>query len=386
MGVLRRIADWLHPVEQRAYEPSWDALAGGLAGAKTNQAENLSAVLGAVQSISTAVASLPAYVYQRGDNGRELDPNHPLMRLVREGPNSQQSWPDFIEWLMASTLLRGNGLAEIRTDAAGRVSELLPIPWDYVSVVVLRSGRLRFDVTDDLGQRRLLPEEVLHLADRSDDGRVGKSRLQRARSVVSTGLQVQDYAESMFGNQATPSGVIEADGKIDQDALDKLKKQFREAYQGTGNARKAMVLDQGVRFKPVSVSPEDAELLASRRFSIEEIARIYQVPPPIIGDLTHGTFTNSETAGRWFAQHTLTPWLRKLEAEIVRSVFTERSRASREFAFDLSGFLRGDPEQRWQSHKIAVDSGILTPNEVREIEGYGPRQDGDTLEGSNAGG
>lgn len=384
MGLLRRMADHFDPPETRAVDPSWQALAE-YPGTPTSarMAENLSTVLGCVQAISSAVASLPAYVYQRGEAGREVDSAHPLMRLIREGVNPRQTWPDFVEWLLASALLRGNALAKIVPDNAGRLRALWPVPWETVNVELLNNGRLAFDIHDGRGRRRLLQSEVLHLTDRSDDGIIGRSRLQRARSVVSTGLQVQDYAESMFGNAVTPSGVIEADGKLNDDALAKLKQQFREAYTGSSNARKAMVLDQGIRFKPISVSPEDAELLASRKFTVEEIARIYGVPPPVIGDLTHGTFTNAETSGRWFAQHTLTPWLRKLEAEVVRSVFTERSRTSREFVFDLSGFLRGDPEQRWQSHQIAVDSGILTANEVREVEGYGPRPDGDRLNDDN---
>ncbi|ROO26690.1 phage portal protein [Salinisphaera orenii] len=379
------MADRFDP-ETREADPSWDAVKQdrGLNVYAARQAENLSTVLACTQAISSAIASLPAYVYRRGDSGREVDAQHPVMRLIHLGPNPRQSWPDFMEWIVAQTLLRGNGLAQIMPDSMGRVNSLIPIPWEDVSVQVLPSGRLAFDVHDGYGYRRLLQDEVLHLTDRTDDGKIGRSRLQRARSVIGAGLQVQEYAESMFANQATPSGVIEADGKINNEQLQSLKSQFAKAYSGSANARKAMILDQGLHFKPVSVSPEDAELLASRRFTVEEIARVYSVPPPIIGDLSHGTFTNSETAGRWFAMHTLTPWLRKIEAQIVRSVFSERSRATREFQFDLSGFLRGDPEQRWNSHKIAVDSGILTANEVREIEGYEPRRDGDQLEVNDA--
>lgn len=384
MGLIRRIADRFDP-EIREADPSWEAVKQdrGLNLYAARQAENLSSVLACVQSISSAIASLPAYVYERSDAGREVDHKHPVMRLIQAGPNDQQSWPDFIEWLMAQTLLRGNGVAEIAVDGAGRVQSLVPIPWEDVSVQILPTGRLAFDVNDQFGYRRLLQDEVLHITDRTDDGKIGRSRLQRARSVVSASMQAQEYAEAMFGNQATPSGVIEADGKISEDAMSKLKAQFTRAYTGSSNARKAMILDQGLKFNPISVSPEDAELLASRRFTVEELARIYNVPPMIIGDFSHGSFTNSETAGRWFAQHTLTPWLRKIEATFVRSVFSDSSRRNREFTFDLSGFLRGDPEQRWTSHKIAVEAGILTPNEIREVEGYAPRADGEQLESSN---
>jgi HK97 family phage portal protein len=124
--------------------------------------------------------------------------------------------------------------------------------------------------------------------------------------------------------------------------------------------------------KPISVSPEDAEVLASRRFTVEELCRLFQVPPPIAGDLSHGTFTNSREAGRWFAQFTLAPWARKIEAEFARSVFGPGS-TDCSLEIDLSGLMRGDAEARWQSHKIAVEAGILDPDEVREIEGWNPR-------------
>lgn len=392
MGILRSLADRFDP-ETRAHEPSWDHLSGistatgSLHGGRF--AENLSTVLACVNAISGGVASLPVYAYRDQGEQRAVDPSHPLMVLYREGPNPWQTWPDFAEFLLASTLLSGNGLAEIVTDNAGRVVELRPIPWEWVSVQMLPTGRMAYDVTEITSlyggtgrSRRLLQHEVIHLKDRSDDGLVGKSRLSRARSVVTASLEIQSYAESMFGNAATPSGVIEADGKIDGDAMDKLKRQFEHAYTGSSNARKAMILDQGVKFKPISVSPEDAELLASRRFTVEELARLYQVPPPIIGDLTNGTFTNSETVGRWFAQQTLSAWVRKIESEFNRRIMG----SDHYLSIDLSGMLRGDPEQRWASHKIAVDSGILTANEVREVEGYGPKSEGDSLGAANADG
>jgi HK97 family phage portal protein len=132
-----------------------------------------------------------------------------------------------------------------------------------------------------------------------------------------------------------------------------------------------MLLDGGLKFEPYQISPEDAELLASRKFAVEEICRLFQVPPPLIQDYSHNTFTNSETAGRWFAQFTLAPWARKIEAEFRRALFAANS--GLELEIDLSGFLRGDPQTRWAAHKIAVEAGILDADEIREIEGFNPR-------------
>jgi HK97 family phage portal protein len=140
---------------------------------------------------------------------------------------------------------------------------------------------------------------------------------------------------------------------------------------GAANGKRVMFMDKDTTFTPMQISPEDAEVLASRRFSGEEIARLFGVPPPIVGDLTHGTFTNSETAGRWFAQFTLAPWARKIEAEFARSVFADPTGATH-IEIDLAGLMRGSYTERWTANVAAVAAGILTANEVRETEGYNP--------------
>src|SRR5262249_10274717 len=150
-------------------------------------------------------------------------------------------------------------------------------------------------------------------------------------------------------------------------------------FKHPSSAAKALVLSDGATWKTVTGSPEDLELLAARRFAIEEAARLYGVPPPIIGDLSHGTFTNSETLIRFFAQSTINNWCRKIEAAFHQQVLTTQGRRLYRFEFDLSGLLRGDPETRWKSHEIALRNGVLTPNEVREVEGWNPREGGDEI-------
>lgn len=356
--------------------------ASGLAYVSPQAAENLATVTACVGAISSAIASLPAYVYRRVDEGRVEDTTHPLNRLIRSGPNDKQSWCDFCEWLMASVLLRGNGLAEIVFDARGAVVGLQPIPWGWVSVQRLPSGRIAYDVIQQDAMvgatgrsRRLLQEEVLHLKDRSDDGVLGRSRLSRAAETIGASLVTQAFAGMVYANGAFPSGALMSEAKINSDQLAHLRQLFQGAFTGPRNAARALILDQGLKYEAISVSPEDAEVLASRRFGTEELARIFQVPPPLVGIWDNSTFTNSETAGRWFASHTLTPWLRKLEAEFSRSVFTAGSPSFLEF--DLSGFLRGDPEARWRSYDIALKNNVLSRNEVRQIEGWNPVPGGD---------
>lgn len=349
-------------------------------------AENLSTVLACVSAISTAVASLPAYVYRRVDGGREEAEDHPLARLIRDGANPWQSWVDWVEWMQASALLRGNALSEVVTDAGGDVVELRPIPWDWVSVQLLPTGRLAYAVNEASGvyggtgrSRRLLAAEVIHIKDRSDDGMVGRSRLSRAAETVGSALAVQNFAGSMYRNGINPSGAIKLPNSVSVEVVKRLRAGFESLFAGSNNAAKALILEGGAEWQQISVSPEDAELLASRRFTTEELARLFQVPPPIVGIWDHSSFTNSETAGRWFAQFTLTPWIRKLEAEFARSVFTSAGRETHMVELDLSGFLRGDPAQRWQGYDVALRNRVLTPNEVRQAEGWNKRQGGDSF-------
>lgn len=390
MGILNRL---LGRTEERAGlpDPSWSFLGGGAVtgGRLINQgmAEGLSAVSGCVDAIAGGLAPLPAYVYRTTGAGRMIEERHPLMRLIRKGPNRHQTWPDFIQWLVASVLLRGNALAEVIFDPrTGEVAELRPVMWENVSVMLLPSGRLAYDVTDITSihggggrPRRLLQDEVIHLRDRSDDGLVGRSRLSRAGAVIQAGLSIQELSSALFQNGSNPTGAFRSDSVLTKEQKNQIREGLNRLYSGVHNAGKAMILDAGTSWQQISISPEDAEMLESRRFSVEEIARIFQVPPPIIGDLTHGTFTNSETLIRYFAAQTLAGWCRKIEAAFSRALLPEDGL---HMEMDLSGLLRGDPETRWKSHQIAVQSRILTPNEVREVEGWSPRTGGDRFDGA----
>ena len=362
-----------------ASSPSWAAMQPLGAGAAVNErmAENLTTVAACVSAHASALASCPVYVYRRTAGGRTEVPDHPVALLFRNGPIPHQTGPDLIEAWVACALLTGNGLLEIERDG-GTPAAIRFIAWRWVSPMLAPSGRLVYDVTEQTGLygqtgrvRRLLADDVVHLKDRSDDGLLGVSRLTRSAAPVAHALQLNERAQNVVAQGAAPSGAIGTEQKISADAMEALRKQFDSRHAGAANAGRVMILTDGLKFTPFDITPEDAELLASRKFSVEEICRLYQVPPPIVQDYSHNTFTNSEAAGRWFAQFTLGPWARKIEAALSRALFPEGS--GLEIELDLSAFLRGDPQTRWAAHKIAVDAGILDADEVREIEGFNPR-------------
>lgn len=375
MGMMDTLAKHFGYERRSEPDPSWAAIGGNVGypvAMSARAAENLSAVLACTTAISSALASIPAYVYRRQDNGRIEMGNHPVAALLRGGVNENMSAPDFMEHMLASVLLTGNALAQIIRGGNGQVKAFRFIPWQWVTVEQLANERLRFFVSDGRGKTwRLLQSEVIYLRDRTDDGLIGRSRLHRAAQAVEGVKASNDFARQFLNNGAQPSGVISSPGKLADDQRDMMRNQFSSRFEGANNAGRTLILDGGLTWAAAQISPEDAELLETRKFGIEEICRLYQVPPPLVQDYSHNTFTNSETAGRWFAMFCLAPWARKIEAEFARSVFTQSS--ALELELDLSGFLRGDPATRWNAHSIALQNGVLDPDEVRQVEGWNPR-------------
>ena len=340
-------------------------------------AENVSAVVACVNAIAGPISSVPALVFRSIPGGRVEAPNHPVSRLIR-APNHRLTWPDWVAFTLGQTLVHGNSISYVERDGAGRPIALHPIPWQGVQVQLLASGRLAFDVmmttfpwnSTGIPLRRLFEDEVFWLKDRTDDGYIGRSVLSRAPMVLQAALGIQTYASHLWENAAVPSGFVKHPGRLSNDAKTNLADAFTKRLAGARNAGRIGVLDEGMEWQGQAMTPEDSEVLASRRFTGEEIYRLFSVPPPIAGDFQFGSFTNSETAGRWHSSLCLANWCRRLEAEFQRSVFGDDSDCH--LLVDMSGLQRGDDAARWATYAIAIDKGILTVDEVRAAEGFNP--------------
>jgi HK97 family phage portal protein len=353
-------------------------------------AENVAAVVACVSAIANPLSSVPARVYRVIPGGREETTTHPVARIIR-CPNARQTWPDWLQFTLGQVLLHGNSISIIERDGAGRPTALVPIPWQGVQVQLLQSGRLAFDVmmqtfpwsTTGTPLRRLFEDEVFWLKDRTDDGYLGRSVLARAPQVLRAALGIQEFTASLWDNAATPSGAISSPLAMNDDAKSYLERKLSEKYQGARRAGTVLILDEGMRWEQLAISPENAEVLASRRFTGEEIARLFNVPPPIMGDFQFGSFTNAETAGRWHSSLCLANWCRKIEAEFQRSLFVDDDF---HMMLDLSGLQRGDDAARWQTYGIAIDKGILTVDEIRALEGFNPlaQETGEVVPGDQA--
>lgn len=365
--------------EQRAASSSWTPLGAswGLSGGHVSpaQAESVPTVAAAISAVACGIASLPCLLYRETQDGREEVTRHEFNRLVERGPSDSMTWFELVQFTLRQALAHGNALIEVKTDASGRLIGLVPHPWPNVSMQILHDGRVVFDVTDIVSsyggtgrQRRLLSHEVLYIRDFTDDGLVGTSRLARAAQVIESALTMQRFQAAFFANGARPSGILEHPGVLGDDATERLRRQWTEMYSGASNVGKTMILEEAMTYKPVASTLEDSELLASRRFLTEEIARVFGVPLPLLNIWDHSSFTNSETASKWFATNTLAPWCKRLESEFSRKLFSEASGLYVEF--DMTALLRGNDVERWQCWQIALQNKVLDPSEVRQAEGW----------------
>jgi HK97 family phage portal protein len=398
MSLRERVGRWIMGAPERRDVSTWmPPLAGNYIMpyyGNITYAENLSAVLACIGSISAAISALPALVFRQTGDRRVEDRTHWLNRLI-ERPNVLQSWPDFIEWLTAQMLLYGNAVADPQYDGRGVVTSLSPLPWWQCQPILVPAdpteslgpqaptARLAFDVMRIVAPwggtgvpKRLFAEDCLYLRDRSDTGILGRSRLSRCPAVLEASLGAQTFSASMWANQGVPNVSLEHPGRLSKEASDRLANSWAQTHSGPGNARKPVIVEEGMKVNPLNLSAEDNELLEARRFSVEEIARIFDCPPPMIGDWSKATFSNTATAMEWWGSKTLLPIVNKIEAEFQRSIIQDDSVS---LHLDLSGLLRGDFTQRTAASVQLVRSGILTANEAREIEGFAPMAGADTL-------
>lgn len=353
------------------------------------QAENLAAVLAAVNAIAQTVAGLPPVSYRKENGVRtELPPAHWLPRLLRN-PSLHWSWNEVCESVIADCLLHGNAVCEIVSDAGGRVVRMEPIPWTAVDVGVTANGTVVYDVSVDSysygmfsapsgrpagngKKRRLLASDIIHFRDRCDAGHVvAKSRIARAAEALANAKSLQEMSSTVWANGAFSSGFFSLPDILKREHRAQLKENLN-SFIGSPNAGKHMLLEGDLKWHPMDTRPDLLQALDSRRFSVIEIARIMGVPPPMIQDFSHATYTNAETASKWFGSFTIVPWAKRIESAIQRSVIGNDSPLSLEL--DVSGLLRGNELERWNANKIAVEIGAVDADEIREQEGWGPRR------------
>ena len=339
-----------------------------------------SAVYACVRIISESIASLPMPVFRRQGRNKIKAIDHPLYRVLHDQANPEQTAMEFRELQLSHVLLWGNSYSEIEWNDAGQVAALWPLFPDKIRVQREADGQLWYYVhVPGVGDQPLPWWRVHHIRGLSGDGVVGYSPIRvAALQAVGLALAAEEYGARFYGNGARPGGVLEHPGKLSTEAQSRLRQAWGEDVGGLSNAHRVKVLEEGMKYHPISVPPNEAQFLETRKYQVTDIARIFRVPPHMLADLERATFSNIEHQGLEFVIHTLRPWLVRIEQAISRDLMTEDEKRTYYAKHNVEGLLRGDTQARYQAYDTAIRNGILSPNEARDLEDLNPRPGGDT--------
>ena len=338
------------------------------------------AVYACVRILAEAIAGLPLHLYQyKSDGGKEKAIQHPIYYLLHTEPNSEMTSFVFRETLMSHLLLWGNAYAQIIRDGAGRVISLYPLLPSRMVVDRTVSGQLFYEYRTDAGSVILRPEDVLHIPGLGFDGLVGYSPVAMAKNAVGMAIACEEYGASFFANGANPGGVLEHPGVVKDPA--KVRESWNTVYKGSANAHRIAVLEEGMKFQAIGIPPEQAQFLETRKFQINEIARIFRVPPHMVGDLEKSSFSNIEQQSLEFVKYTLDPWVVRWEQAIQKSLLLPSEKRTYFAKFNVDGLLRGDYQSRMNGYAVGRQNGWLSTNDIRELEDLNriPEEEGGDL-------
>jgi HK97 family phage portal protein len=339
-------------------------------------AMQMTAVYSCVRILSETLAGLPLHVYKYNDSGgKEKYLKHPLYKLLHDEPNPEMTSFAFRETLMSHLLLWGNAYAQIIRNAKGEVISLYPLMPNKMTVDRDANGRLFYlyqrslEDVPSLGkdnQVYLAPADVLHIPGLGFDGLVGYSPIAMAKNAVGLAIATEEYGAKFFANGAAPGGVLEHPGTIKDPQ--RVKESWNAAYQGSANSHRVAVLEEGMKYQPIGISPEQAQFLETRKFQINEIARIFRVPPHMLADLEKSSFSNIEQQSLEFVKYTLDPWVVRWEQSMCRALLSDSEKPTVFIKFNVDGLLRGDYESRMSGYATARQNGWMSANDIRELE------------------
>ena len=352
-------------------------MGGSASGKQVNERTSMqmTAVYSCVRILSEAVASLPLNVYRYTDTGgKEKAFDHPLYRLLHDEPNPEMSSFIFRETLMTHLLLWGNAYAQIIRNGKGEVIALYPLMPDRMTVDRDSNGGLYYKYrksiddapTMESGVVSLAPSDVLHVPGLGFDGLVGYSPIAMAKNAIGLAIAAEEYGSKFYANGAAPSGVLEHPGTLKDPA--RVRDSWNSTFGGSSNSHKVAVLEEGMKYTPISISPNEAQFLETRKFQINEIARIFRVPPHMVGDLEKSSFSNIEQQSLEFVKYTLDPWVVRWEQALYRTLLSEEEKKTLFFRFNVEGLLRGDYASRMNGYATARQNGWMSANDIRELE------------------
>ncbi len=350
---------------------------GTTAGKPVNERSSMqmTAVYSCVRILAEAVAGLPIHLYQYTDTGgKEKAISHPLYFLLHDEPNPEMTSFVFRETLMTHLLLWGNAYAQIIRNGKGEVIALYPLMPNRMTVDRDANGQLYYQYQSSKDEAPtmkgstaiLKSSEVLHIPGLGFDGLVGYSPIAMAKNAIGMAIACEEYGAKFFANGAAPGGVLEHPGTLKDPA--RIRESWNATFGGSSNSSKVAVLEEGMKYTPIAISPEQAQFLETRKFQINEIARIFRIPPHMVGDLEKASFSNIEEQSLEFVKYTLEPWLVRWEQSMVRSLLSPKEKQKYFIKYNVDGLLRGDYQSRMNGYAIGRQNGWMSANDIRSLE------------------
>ena len=344
-------------------------------------AVQVSTVYACVRVIAETIASLPLAVYEETETGSQKATEHPLYRILHDEPNPEMTSFVLREVMLSHLLLWGNSYCQIIRTGKNHIAGLYPLLPDRMEVDRdSKTGALIYTYTTTEGNAvTLKPSDVLHIPGLGFDGIMGYSPIALEKNAIGLGIAAEEYGSTFFKNGARPSGVLTHPNTVRDPK--RLRDNWNATYGGSSNGGKVAILEESMSFTPISLPNNEAQFLETRRFQVEEICRIYRVPPHLVGNLDRATFSNIENQSIDFAVHTIRPWLVRIEQAMNRALFADSEKAGspggRRFyvQFNLDGLMRGDYKSRMEGYAIARQNGWMSANDIRALENLNPIPD-----------
>lgn len=331
----------------------------------------LSTVYACVRVISETVASLPLGVYEATDDGNLKAGDHPLYHLLHDEPNAEMTSFVFREVMLAHLLLYGNSYSQIIRSGKNTVVGLYPLLPDHMDVDRDSKGNLTYTyITSDGKTVVIKPQDILHIPGLGFDGIIGYSPIALEKNAIGLGIASEEYGSKFFSNGARPSGILTHPNTVKNPKA--VRESWNSAYGGSSNSNRVAILEEGMTFTPLSIPNNEAQFLETRKFQVDEICRIFRVPPHLVGNLEHATFSNIEHQSIDFAVHTIRPWLVRIEQSMNRALFTDQEKGRFYVQFNIDGLMRGDYKSRMEGYAIARQNGWMSANDIRALENQNP--------------
>ena len=343
-------------------------------------AVQVSTVYACVRVIAETIASLPFGVYEETDDGNRKATEHQLYRLLHDEPNPEMTSFVMRETMLTHLLLWGNSYSQIIRSGRNKIIALYPLLPDRMEVDRDSKGKLTYTYTTAEGlQVKLDPLDVLHIPGLGFDGIMGYSPIALEKNAIGLGIAAEEYGSRFFQNGARPSGVLTHPNTVKDPK--RLRESWNAAYGGSANGSKVAILEESMTFTPISLPNNEAQFLETRKFQVEEICRIFRVPPHLVGNLDRATFSNIEHQSIDFAVHTIRPWLVRIEQAMNRALFADSEKGHFYVQFNIDGLMRGDYKSRMEGYSIGRQNGWLSANDIRSLENMNPipaEEGGDT--------